>query len=228
MKGLIFALKPSAGKKYRKAHPVLSGLLINNPALVLGFDLPFLIAASTGVRNAVAMSIEMFFVHMATMLVVVLFTRKMPPWQRVIVTVAVSTATMMLTRELLVFLFPDILNSLGMYIYLLSVNGLTFYESLSMNKRAKVRPVMRREFFHVFAFIAVMFPISLAREYFGSGAVWGISVSMPFKLGGVIMPFFGFILMGFLLAAVKFINKKLIGFVVNDAQRREERYIIIR
>lgn len=220
-------MKLSTGKRYKREHRILSGIFVGNPALVLGFDLPFLIATSTSLKNAVAMSIEMFFVHMVTMLIIVIFGRKLPVWQRAIVTVTASTGMMMLTRELITFMFPDILNSLGMYIYLLAVNGLTLFESMSLNKRSRVKSVMRREFLHVFAFISTMFTLSLVREYFGSGSLWGVTMPVPFKLGGLAIPFSGFVLMGFLLAAVKFVNKRLIGFAVNDAQRREERYIIV-
>ena len=213
-------MKIQAGKSYKKRHRVISSIFISNPALVLGFDLPFLIATSTSLRNAVAMSIEMLFIHIGTIMFSVLFTRKLPVLLRALLTVMVSTGIMMLTRELIIFIFPDILNTLGMYIYLLSINGLTLFQSLSLTSRSRPLPVLRREFFHVLAFVLAMFSLSAIREWLGRSALFGIPIDMPYEMSGFVIPFSGFIAMGFLLAFVKAFNHGLFSFLIEEDHKR--------
>lgn len=219
-------MKVSAGKSYKRKHRILSSIFISNPSLVLGFDLPFLIATSTSLKNAAAMSIAMTGVHIVTMAFSVIFARKLQPWLRAIVTVVVSAGMMMLTRELIFWMFRDIANSLGMYIYLLAVNGLTLFQSLSLSPRSKLVPVLKREFFHVFAFVITIFSLSLLREYFGNATLWGVPVPMKFKLGGLAIPFSGFIMMGFLMAVVRYFNHKLMGLAITESYNRQSRYVI--
>lgn len=219
-------MKISAGKNYKKRHRTLNAIFISNPGLVFGFDLPFLIATSTSLKNALVMSIEMLGIHIITMAVSVVFARKLPLWLRSIITVVVSTGVMMLIRELTRWVLPDVASALAMYIYLLAVNGLTLFQSLALDNRSKLVPVLKKEFFHVFAFIIAMFALSFLREYFGNGTLWGITVPMPFKLSGISIPFSGFILLGFLMACVKFFNHNLIGFMIKESYRRQNRFAV--
>lgn len=205
---------------------MLDSIFIRNPGLILGFDLPFLIATSTSLKNAAAMSIEMMGIHLVTMAVSVIFARKLPLWLRSVITTVVAAGMMMLTRELLFYMFKDITNSLGMYIYLLAVNGLTLFQSLSLTSRSKLVPVMKKEAFHVLAFILTIFTLSFLREYFGYGTLWGIEVAVKYRLDGLAIPFMGFIMMGFLLAFIRFFNHKLLGMLIEESYRRESMYII--
>lgn len=219
-------MKTSTGRRFKLRHRALDFIFIRNPGLVLGFDLPFFIATSTSLKNAVAMSVEMAGIHLVTMAVSVIFARKLPFWVRSVITTVVAAGMMMLMRELLFLMFKDIANSLGMYVYLLAVNGLTLFQSFSLTPGSKLVPVLKTELFHVFAFVLTIFALSFCREYFGYGMLWGVEMPMPYKLGGLAIPFAGFILLGFLLAFVRFFNHKLIGIMMEETYRRESRYVI--
>lgn len=217
-------MKFSRIKKYRKKHSLLSALLIRNPVLVMGLDLPFVIAGAVSLKNAAAMSIQMLMIHMVTMLAGMLTCRALPYWLRVLVNTCVSTGMMMAARALVVPLFPGVTNSLGMYLYLMAVNGMTVLLSSSIDKRAKLWPVITGALGNVAGFSLVAFLIALLREYMGSGTIWGVAVPVPLKLDGLLIPFFGFILTGFLLAGARFLNKRLLAFVMLEAARKDTRY----
>ncbi len=219
-------MKVSTGKRYKITHRTLNAIFISNPALVLGFDLPFLIATSTSLKNAVALTIEMLGIHLVTMMVSVVFARKLPLWVRSIITTFVAAGMMMLLREVIMIMFTDIANSLGMYLYLLAVNGLTLFQSLSLTPRSRLLPVLKTEMFHLLAFVLTLFTLSFLREYFGNGTLWGIAMTNQYKLSGLAIPFMGFIMLGFLIAIVRFFNHKLLGFAIDESYRRERRYII--
>jgi Na+-transporting NADH:ubiquinone oxidoreductase subunit NqrD len=124
-------------------------------------------------------------------------------------------------------LYPAIVDSLGIYIYLMAVNGLTLTQTRALEDKAKPLPVLRKAISNVLGFSAIMFLLSLFREYWGSGTLWGVPVPAPVQLPGVLVPFFGFILVGFLLAATNLINKKLLGLAIRESALREARFTVV-
>lgn len=219
-------MKISAGKNYKRQHRALNALFVTNPGLFLGFDLPFLIATSTSLKNAAAISLEITGIHIVTMTLSVIFARKLPLWLRSLVTTLISAAVMMGIREFLRWAMPDTASSQAMYIYLLAVNGLTLFQSLALGPRARVMPVLRAEIYHVFAFVAAMFTLSAVREYFGTGALWGVPLTNAYKLSGIQVPLAGFILLGFFIAFMRFFNRRLMGFLISENYRHQNHFTV--
>lgn len=216
------------GKKYRKQTRALNALLLKNPVLVLGLDLPFLIVCATTLRNAVALTIEMFLIHMVTMVVSMVTVRYLPNWSRMLVNVCAAFVMMTVARSLITGLFPDISNYVGMYIYLMAVNGITIYQSATITRKDKPWPVLARAFLNALAFALTMLLVSLFRECFALGTLWGIPLNLPMRFSGLAMPFGGFVLMGMLLALFKWINKKLLAYFISESARRDARYTEIQ
>jgi electron transport complex protein RnfE len=220
-------VKISLARKYRRRGR-LSALLAKNPVLVLGIDLPFVIACATSLKIAVAMSIEMFIIHMVTMTAALILVRALPLWSRILVQVAISTVTMTLARYLITMLFPDLDNYVGMYIYLMAVNGLTLYQAATVERKQRPGPVLVTAFLYALAFALTMLVVSLFRELIGNGTLWGLPIPMPIRLDGFLTPFGGFIIMGFALAFFKFLNKRLLALSITEAIRRDAHYTEIR
>jgi len=192
-----------------------------NPVQALGLDLPFLIVTSISLQAAAAISIELFFIHMGTVICALFLCRALPGWSRPIVYVMVSTLIMLAVSALLNSLFPAVTDKLGMYIYLMAVNGMTFAAAMNVEKNDKIYLVVTRAFKGAAGFIIAMFVTSLFREYFGNGALWGMPVPHIMRTDGLLSPFFGFILLGFLLAGTRLLNKRLIAITVIERARRE-------
>lgn len=214
----------STVRKYRKRYKLFDTLLAKNPVLVQGLDLPFVIAAAFTLKNAVGISIMIFIIHIGTMLAAMLTVRYLPRRVRPVINVAVSTLLMLIGRAWVSQLFPNIINSVGMYVYLTSVNGMTIYSSNAVSKNAKLGSVFSTACLSALAFSMIMVLVSLVREYFGNGTLWGLSIPSPVALSGISMRFFGFIFVGFMLAAAKYFNKKLLAFRVLDAARKDAAY----
>ena len=173
------------------------------------------------------MSLGLLFVHMGTMAAALITSRLLDNWARPMVHVAVSTIIMAFSRILIIDLFRGVDVVLGMFIYLLAVNGMTIVQSIAVTKKSQIYPVLSGAFMSVLGFSFVMFFVAAIREYFGSGTLWGIPMPSPGRLPGMTLPFFGFIMMGFLLAGTKLINKKMFALAVIKRQRREERFIAV-
>lgn len=211
-------------RRFRRRHRIFSALLMRNPVLVMGLDLPFIIAAATSLKNAAAMAIVMLMIHVTTMLVGIVTCRKLPFWLRMLVNACVSTAMMMAAQALVIGLFKGISNSLGMYLYLMAVNGMTVFQASGLGKRAKIYPVVTSAFLNTLGFAVVAALTGAIREYIGNGALWGISVPFPVKVTALQQPFSGFIVVGFLLALSRLLNKCALARLVRENVRRDTRH----
>lgn len=217
-------MKLSAIRRYRKKHKIYNALLTRNPVLVLGLDLPFVIACATSLKNAVAMSIEMFMIHVVVMMVAMAVCRRLPLWQRAIVNVCVATVMMMAAQVVILALFKGISNSLGMYLYLMPVNGMTMLLANNISRRAKAWPVLTDALLDALGFSLVAVVAAVLRELLGNGTLWGVPVNVPIKMSGLLIPFAGFLVMGFLLAFTRFVNKRMLALMMRDAARKSAHY----
>lgn len=219
----------STVRRYRRRYNLIAALLQKNPVMVLGLDLPFVIATSTTLRNAAAMSIMLLCIHIATLSAAKLTAGRLPQWARVLCHLGASTAIMVLTRMLVIRIFgQDILNSLGIYINLMAVNGMTMYQAMAVRKGHPYRRVLWNALQNVLGFALVMFVLSPARELLGRGTLWDITVPFPVTFPGLLIPFSGFIAVGFLLALWRFFNKKITAWLVAEAARAESHHIRFR
>jgi len=215
-------MPPGQARKYRRRHKLLGSKALKNPVSALGLDLPFLIVTSMSLQAAAAMSLEMIIINMGTITVAFLLCRVLPKWVRPLVYLLVSTAFMLLASALLTRIFPLLTVTLGMYIYLMAVNGMTFTIAMSIEPRDKLRNVLPRALRGTIAFAVAMFVTALFREYLGSGTLWGNPVPHLLRITSVQVPFFGFILVGFLLAGTRVLSKLLLVFAINERARSDE------
>lgn len=199
-----------------------------NPVVLLGVSLPFVIATAFSLRAAAAMTLEFFVINLFTAVVAALTVNALAIWKRAIVSVGAATLVMMFTRALIYLLLPDIYNNLGTYLYLMAINGMVLLQTgpvegerrrLSEHLSASIRGVLR----HSVVFAIFMFVVALPRELLGNGTLWGRPIPVPSKLPGMLLPFFGFISVGFLLAIVKFLSKKITFLGTLESQRRDAR-----
>jgi len=191
----------------------------------MGLDLPFLIATSISLRAAAAISLELLLIHMGTVLAAFFTCRFFSGWTRPLVNVAISTLIMAYARLMLINIFGGVItDTLGMYIYLMAVNGMTIYQASTVTEKDKPLPVLASAFMNVVGFSLAMFVVSLLREYFGNGTVWGIPLPAPVILPGIRVPFFGFIIVGFVLAGAKLLSKALLAFTINERARSDAKF----
>jgi len=187
----------------------------------MGMDMPFIIAASVSVRSGLAISIQLLIIHTIVTFAGFLIRRHLPFWQRVMAVAAISTLVMLPARHLVLVILPGVSDILGIYMFLLAVNAMTLLQASSLPKRAKFTSVMTGAVLSAVGFSIASVTVALVREIAGSGSIWGISLPLPFRLEGILLPFGGFVLMAFLLAATKFLNKKLLYLSLSEAERKQ-------
>ena len=205
----------SDAKKYRKKYNYL------NVPLLLGLDLPFVVATGVSLMHAVAMSMEMAMIHVITMLVALAAVRALPRWARPVANITISTGAMLLARYIITLYFPAVRSSSGLYIYLMAVNGMTILRSNTLSVEDPPVPVLLTTLMEALAFFAVMLPVSFVRELFGNGTLWGYPIALPFKLPGMLVPFFGFLIVGFIYAGVRLASRKIVVAQIHSSYRKD-------
>ena len=213
--------KPGPARRFRRRHKLLGAKALGDPVRHLGLDLPFLIVTSISLQAAAVISIELAVIHIGTVLAAILLCRFLPRWSRPLAYLGVSTTIMLFISVFLSRVFPVVTDTLGMYIYLMAVNGMTFTTAMSIEKKDRIYPVLVGALKGIVGFALAMFLTSLLREYFGSGSLWGVSVPHVIRIDRVLVPFFGFILVGFLLAGSRLVSKKLLAFAIDEDARSE-------
>ncbi|MEG1875228.1 MAG: hypothetical protein RR185_06615, partial [Angelakisella sp.] len=112
--------------------------------------------------------------------------------------------------------FPQVSESLGMYLYLLAAYPVA--AAISYGKTAgkasttvlwSLRNVL---YMGVFSLLA-----GGVRELLAQGRLAGVELPVSFRMEAAAMPFFGFIMLGFVLAAVTAIRNLLRGTAVGAA-----------
>jgi electron transport complex protein RnfE len=131
---------------------------------------------------------------------------------------------MLISREIVIYIFPAAMNFVGIYLYLMAVNGLTLIQATSREGPRGFVPVAARTIVEIAAFAGLMLIISFVREYFGNGTLWGVPMPIPFRQPGILYPFFGFIFTGFLLAFLRRVNKLMLAVRIGEAQRVQSVY----
>lgn len=198
----------------RKHYQQVNRLFTSHPISILMLNLPFIIVCSTTLKNAVALSIEMAMIHIFTMLISSIAVSRLHQWLRTLVNVGISFVLMTIARALIIQIFPDITNYVGMYIYLMAVNGMTIYQSANIKRKQPITSVFTASLLDVGMFVVILTLVSIFREIIALGTIWGIALPFSLRISGLTFPFSGFILIGFLLALGRLINKKMLSIAI--------------
>ena len=223
----MLSMKPSEIKRHRKKHRLLCSPVLKNPVQSLGLDLAFLVVASISLQAAVVMSTQMALVHLGTVIAAMIFCRHLPHWVRPIAYVAVATLITLGSSAVVRRMMPVTTDMLGMYVYLVAVNGMTFFYATKIKPQDKIYPVLAGALKGLVGFVCLMFAVSLLREYLGLGALWGRTLPFLIASDGLLVPFFGFIALGFVLAGLRLIGKKGQALSIEEQARREAVFKIV-
>lgn len=210
-------------RKRRKRSRWIEGIFSKNPVLVLGLTLPFAIMITTNLKNAVALSILFACTVIPTVLLVSLTSKYLPKWFMPIVYTLFAMVLVIASAPLIQPISPEIIDSLGIYIPLVSVNSVLpmMYARYSEETAKPVMALVDSVTYSV-GFSLALCLIGTVREFFGSNTLWGISIALPIKLSGLQIAFSGFILAAFFCALFRFIKRMMLWFAYSRLSRRAE------
>ncbi|MBQ7874118.1 MAG: hypothetical protein IJ306_03010 [Oscillospiraceae bacterium] len=183
----------------------LAYIFFRNPVLVLGLVIGQLAAGDTNLQNGAALSVTYFFIVVPVLVFASVIGKKLPEWLRPMCYALVS-AVMLIPAYFVCGTFSaTIYDSMGIYPALLAVSTVPIvYSSKFAEKQNPVTALMNGVCLAIgFALTAII--LGAAREFFGSGSLWGIKIAEA-AFPAVKLPFWGFILLGFMAAIANLIK----------------------
>lgn len=195
-------LKPI--RRYRRRLRAASGILENNPVLALGLALPLAIVP-INLKSGVAISAVMLVATLPPAAAAAVVGQRIPAWLRAPVFGLLSMLCVLLARAYLLR-YPVLLGELGIYVPLAAVN--TILLGLTSAPQKPPAPALRDALAMCVGFALVVCGVSALREIMGNRTIWDLEFGLyPIRMVGVTLPFFGFILLGFLSALFRSINR---------------------
>lgn len=182
----------------------LAYIFFKNPVLVLGLVIGQLAAGDTNLQNGAALSVTYFLIVVPVLVFASLIGKKLPEWLRP-VCYALISAVMLVPSYFICGTFSATLyDSVGIYPALLAVSTVPIvFSSKFAEKQNPATALMNGICLAAgFAFTALF--LGAAREIFGSGSLWGIKLTEAI-FPSVKLPFWGFILLGFMAAILNLI-----------------------
>lgn len=176
--------------------------------LVYLLGLCLVLGTSASLITGTAMGIAVILVLVLSSFVISLLARFIPDSIRPIaymVTVAFFVAVI----EILLRVFAAPLRSaLGIYLPLIAASGIAF-ASVQTSEREGCGRAVLSALGSGLSFLAVIFIMSLVREFFGQGTFFGLRI-LPeeYAMRALASPFGAFILLGLLVAGVRVLIKK--------------------
>lgn len=187
----------------------LNGLFYKNPVLVGALGIYPVVAAGYNLRNAVELSVLFFFIALPTGLLSCLIGEMVPLWVRPGLVLASSAVFYLPAAWLTEHMIPGSVAALGMF------GGLMICNSVIISRANDYAPthigwaVAADTLGCSIGFALVIGISAVVREYWLKGGLWHTNMGAYGTADkGVSLPFFGFILLGFLAAFLQWANQK--------------------
>lgn len=181
----------------------LDGILINNPILVQVVGICPVAAAAFSVKAGALLAVVFSLVLIVTQFIACVFLKKIPRWIRVAVYLVTGLAVVCPIMYLLDKNNFGIRLTVGIYLPLMAASSLA---ALFCEKTA-VRSSLKNSFIGAVAvcagYSAVLIPVGFVRELLGNGSIAGIPVHFVRPASGMLMPFGGFLVLGFAAALLR-------------------------
>lgn len=187
---------------------VRQSAVVKNPVLFEAIGLAPVVAMAVSLKSAIMLAA----VSCAELMIIELFTclalKRVKSYFRMPI-----YAILGMFINVPIFLFfehfaPNETNSAGIFLPLLAVNSLIALHC----ERFAVKNTFRNTFVDALAASAgyafIVLVIGVVREMFGSGTIYSVDLHFPVRLPGFLLPFGGFLLLGFFAAALKALIRK--------------------
>ncbi len=179
------------------------GIVVSNPVLVQVIGICPIVAAAVSLRAAALLAGIYTLVLILTEVIASAFLKKTVRWVRVAIYLLVGLVVISPFSYFLEKNDAGIRLTVGIYLSLLAANSLAVLRC----EKIAVKNTVKYTFFDSLAasigYSAVFLVVGFVRELLGSGTIWDKPIQFIHKTPGLLMPFGGFIVLGFLAAALR-------------------------
>ena len=198
-------------RSFSFAAIITDGVFYKNPVLFHALGVAPIIGAGTTLFNGIALSLLTFGLLFPISLLTSLLGRNFKPPQRLVLYVILSSFLLIPASSFLQYNFPDILNSLGIFLPLVSVSALISVRAEAFAVRNSAPRAMVDSFAVSVGFALVICLVASVRELLTFGTIGGMELIENLSFSPASMSFFGFFLLGLAAACGRMIRNTAIA-----------------
>ncbi len=203
-------MKTTVKKKISLSKVFLDGVIVKNPVLVQLLGMCPILATSTSLSNAIGMGAAVTFVLFFSNIIISLLRNFIPEKIRIASYIIIIAGFVSVIDMVLKAYFPSLSTSLGVFIPLIVVNCIIFARAESFASKNKLIPSAVDGIACGIGFTFALCIVSSIREILGNGTILGYHIFgesfQPATM--MILPFGGFLTLGFVIALIQFITDK--------------------
>jgi len=183
------------------------GILKGNPVLVIMIGLCPVLAVSVTLFNAVGMSIAVAFVLIGSNIMVSAIRKLTPEELRIPIFIIVISTFVTTADYMLKAYSPTLSQKLGVFVPLIVVNCIIIGRAEAFAYKNTVFSSLLDGIGCSIGFLLVISVISIIREFFGNGSIWGKGILSKPSVIMILSPG-GFITIGFLMGLMNYLNRR--------------------
>lgn len=188
------------------------GLLTQNPVLVQLLGMCSTLAITTTISNGIGMGLSVTIILTLSNIFISLLRRIIPEQVRIACYIVVIAGFVTMVDLLLQAFFPDIAESLGVFIPLIVVNCIILARAESFASKSKPLPAAIDGICQGLGYTMILLVMSAIRELLGAGTLNGVRVfPAEYAANILILPVGGFLTLGCLIALMQWIQRKVKG-----------------
>lgn len=188
------------------------GLLTQNPVLVQLLGMCSTLAITTTVTNGIGMGLSVTIILTLSNIFISLLRKIIPEQVRIAAYIVVIAGFVTMVDLLLQAFFPDIAESLGVFIPLIVVNCIILARAESFASKSKPVAAAIDGICQGLGYTLVLVVMSAIRELLGSGTLAGIRIfPAEYAASMLALPVGGFLTLGFLIALMQWTQRKAKG-----------------
>ena len=188
------------------------GLLTQNPVLVQLLGMCSTLAITTTISNGIGMGLSVTIILTLSNIFISLLRKIIPEQVRIAAYIVVIAGFVTMVDLLLQAFFPDIAESLGVFIPLIVVNCIILARAESFASKNKPLAAAVDGICQGLGYTVVLVVMSAIRELLGSGTLSGIRVfPAEYAVQMLSLPVGGFLTLGFLIALFQWVRSKTGG-----------------
>ena len=185
------------------------GLLTQNPVLVQMLGLCSTMAITTSIMNGLGMGVSVLIILTAANVVISAIRKIVPDKIRIAMFIVVIAGFVTCVDLLLQAFVPAIAESLGVFIPLIVVNCIILCRAEAFSYKNGVGASFFDGIFQGLGYTLVLLAMCFIRELLGAGTLAGFRIiPEQFPIGILTLPVGGFLVLGFLIAAMQWALSK--------------------
>lgn len=203
-------------RKSKKIIVPLKRFVVENPVLVSGLSLGPVIAISQSLKAGVSLSVAFSIIIIPVLVIFGFIPVKLSKSIRVILCALLSCVFFVPALWFAKTIFPEVNDKVGVFLPLMVVNPIISARSADAARGYRPLTSMLNGIETAIGFTVVMCLVSALREILGKGTIWDAPIGNMQGNISFLLPFMGFIIVGFLAAGTKKLSA-----ILNKSKKEE-------